>query len=174
MRDMHTHNEILVEAPLERCFEAASDVERWPEILSHYRRVVFTRQDGHGSGRVRMEAVRHFGPLPWPIWWESEMNCDRPTGEIRYRHVGGITRGMDVTWRLEPDGAATRVVITHDWDGPGWPLIGGFAARKVIGPRFVHVVAGRTLAGIKRAVERSSETRPREAVDPAPGDGGKA
>lgn len=174
MKDMRTHNEILVEAPLDPCFEAASDVERWPEILSHYRRVVFTRQDGGGGGRVRMEAVRRFGPLPWPVWWESEMRSDRPAGEIHYRHVGGITRGMEVTWRLEPDGAATRVVITHDWAGPGWPLIGRFAARRVIGPRFVRVVAGRTLAGIKRAVERPAEARTRDGTDPIPGRRGTA
>lgn len=173
MREMHTHNEILVEAPLDPCFEAASAVERWPEILPHYRRVVFTRRDVRGGGCVRMEAIRRFGPLPWPVWWESEMSSDRPAGEIRYRHVGGITRGMKVTWRLEPAGAATRVVITHDWVGPGWPLIGGFAARKVIGPRFVHVVAGRTLAGIKRAVERPGEARP-EGIEPPPRNEGGA
>jgi len=148
---MHTYNETRIAGPPERCFRASADVERWPEILSHYREVRFTRTGA--SPRVLMRAVRSFGPLPYPIWWESDMEVDAEGGVVRYRHVDGITSGMDVEWRLTPDGDGTRIVIVHDWTGPSWPLIGGFAARRVIGPHFVHVVAGRTLAGIKRAVE---------------------
>lgn len=149
---MHTHNEILIRAPLEACFEAAADVERWPDILPHYREVRMT-----APGRVLMRAVRRFGPLPYPIWWESEMEADPEEGTVRYRHVAGITAEMDVEWRLRPDPAGTHIEIVHDWSGPGWPLIGGLAARRVIGPHFVHVVAGRTLRGIKRAVEDRQE-----------------
>lgn len=159
---MHTHNEILIRAPLEECLRAASDVERWPEILPHYRRVRFLRKDGPGRGRVEMAAVRRFGPVPWPVWWASEMETDHDAAEVHYHHVDGITEGMDVVWRLEPGeedrpsaAPLTRVVIVHEWAGPGWPLIGGFAARRVIGPHFVHVVADRTLAGIRRSLERT-------------------
>jgi len=60
---------------------------------------------------------------------------------------------MEVEWRLEPRDGKTHIVIVHDWTGPGWPFIGDIAARHVICPRFVHVVAGRTLAGIKRSIE---------------------
>lgn len=153
---MHTHNEIVIRASLEDCLRAASEVERWPEILPHYRRVRFVRRDGPGRGRVEMAAVRSIGPLPWPVWWESEMVTDREAAEVRYHHVDGITEGMDVLWRFEPadgDAGATRIVILHDWPGPGWPLIGGFAAGRVIGPHFVHVVADRTLDGIRRSLE---------------------
>ena len=155
---MHTHNEILIRAPVEDCLRAASDVERWPEILPHYRRVTFLRKDGPGRGRVEMAAVRRFGPLPWPVWWASEMETDHEANEVRYHHVDGITKGMDVVWRFEPrneagDPPLTRVVIVHDWEGPDWPVIHGIAARWVIGPRFVHVVADRTLEGIRRSLE---------------------
>lgn len=156
---MHTRNEILIRAPREPCLAAASEVERWPEILPHYRDVHFTRRDGPDRGRVRMSAYRHFGVVPWPTWWESEMAVDREAGEIRYRHVAGITEGMDVLWTLEAAGPSrggvprTRIVVLHDWDGPGWPLVGGLAARRVIGPHFIRVVADRTLAGVRRAAE---------------------
>jgi hypothetical protein len=73
--------------------------------------------------------------------------------EVRYRHIRGITRGMDVVWRLVPDGSRTRVTIVHEWDGPRWPLISSIAANLVIGPVFVHGIASRTLAGIARYVE---------------------
>src|SRR4028119_424155 len=75
---------------------------------------------------------------------------------VLYRHVDGITTGMDVEWSFTglPDGT-TRVKIVHEWaTGPRWPIPGG--ARRVIGdavigPVFIHHVASRTLAGIKRA-----------------------
>ncbi len=101
-----------------------------------------------------MAAWRPFGPLKYPVWWVSEMTLDRPAGAIHYRHVRGITRGMKVTWRLvELDGGGVDVEIVHTWDGPAWPLIGRLAADLVIGPVFIHGVASRTLAGIKRAAE---------------------
>lgn len=154
---MHTRNEIFIRAPLEACLAAASDVERWPEILPHYRWVTFQRKDGPGAGRVEMAAWRKFGSLGYPVWWVSEMQTDRKAGIVRYHHVDGITTGMDVEWLFEETDAGTRVVIVHDWSGPRWPVIGGLAARRVIGPQFIHVVADRTLAGVRASVESAQE-----------------
>ena len=142
-------------APLASVFEAASEVERWPAILSHYRWV--RRLEG---SLVEMAAWRPFGPLRYPTWWVSEMTLDRAAGEIRYRHVRGITRGMKVVWRMVEvgggSGGGVDVEVVHTWDGPAWPLIGRLAADLVIGPVFVHGIASRTLAGIKRAVEHAA------------------
>lgn len=151
---MITHNEIRMAAPLERCFHVAADVERWPEILPHYRWVRFRRHDGFGRGLVEMAARRMFGRIGYPIWWVSEMWADDSTPAVRYRHVEGVTRGMDVEWRFHAKAQHTRVEIVHDWPrGPNWPLIGRFAANQVIGPVFIHHVAGQTLEGVKQAVE---------------------
>lgn len=160
---MHTHNEVFIRAPLETCLAAASDVERWPAILSHYRWVTFKRKDGPGAGLVEMAAWRAFGPVKYPVWWVSEMRTDAAAGVVRYRHVDGITKGMDVEWILEAQGPGTRVSIVHDWPGPRWPLIGRLAARAVIGPWFIHVVADRTLAGVRAAVE--SEQPPAREIE---------
>jgi ribosome-associated toxin RatA of RatAB toxin-antitoxin module len=143
---------MLVRADVARCFAHASDVERWPEWLPHYRWVRFltTRVNG---GLVEMAAYRPFGPVGWPTWWVSEMTIEPDVPRVRYRHVRGITTGMDVAWEFAPEGGGTRVTITHWWDGPRWPLIGRFAAEAVIGPVFVHGIASRTLAGIARAAE---------------------
>jgi hypothetical protein len=78
---------------------------------------------------------------------------------VLYRHVDGITTGMDVEWTFEDRGdGSTLVRIVHDWDaGPAWPLpspLRKAIGSAVIGPVFIHHVASRTLAGIKRAVER--------------------
>jgi len=145
---VRTVDRIRMRAPFERVYAAASAVERWPSILPHYRRVRVL-----GRGLVEMAAWRPFGPLRYPTWWVSEMTLDRDAGEIRYRHVRGITRGMDVVWRLAREGDGVAVEIVHTWTGPNWPLIGRLAAELVIGPVFIHGIASRTLAGIKRAVE---------------------
>jgi ribosome-associated toxin RatA of RatAB toxin-antitoxin module len=149
---MRTVDRLTVRAPADRMFEAAADVERWPERLPHYRWVRFGRRRPDG-GLVEMAAVRPFGPLAWPVWWESEMWIDRAQREVRYRHVRGITAGMDVTWSVDPHGEETEVTIVHTWRGPEWPLIRVPAAAWVIGPLFVHGIASRTLAGLARMVE---------------------
>ncbi len=149
---MRTVDRARIQAPVARVLAAASDVERWPERLSHYRwvRVLERRPDG---GLVEMAAWRPFGVVGYPTWWVSEMRVDRTTPAVHYRHVRGITAGMDVVWHFEPDGDGTNVTIVHQWTGPRWPLIGPAAAALVIGPVFVHGIASRTLAGIKRHVE---------------------
>lgn len=137
----------------ERVFRHAADVERWPAILPHYRSVRFRRSGGEGHRVVEMAADRPFGLLNWPTWWVSEMWVTPPRREVRYRHIEGITRGMEVLWSVESEAGGTRASIVHQWDGPAWPLIRGPAARWVIMPVFVHGIASRTLAGIGRAAE---------------------
>lgn len=140
-------------APVDRVFQAAADVERWPSLLPHYRWVVM-RERRPGGGVVEMAAWRPFGLLKYPTWWVSRMETDRARGEVRYRHIAGITRGMEVVWRLVPADGGTDVTIIHEWEGPAWPLVGRPAASFVIGPVFVHGIASRTLAGIARHVEQ--------------------
>jgi len=151
---MRTVDRITMRAPLERVFALARDVERWPALLSHYRwvRVLERRPDG---ARVEMAAWRPFGPAPlrYPTWWVSEMEVERARPVIRYRHVAGLTAGMDVRWELVDQGGSVAVEIVHEWAGPRWPLIGRLAADVVIGPVFVHGIASRTLAGLRRHAE---------------------
>jgi ribosome-associated toxin RatA of RatAB toxin-antitoxin module len=138
-------------------FQVAADVERWPDVVPHYRWVRFHRKDGFGRGVVEMAAWRDFaGPLRYPTWWKSEMEADPHTPIVRYHHIGGVTKGMDVRWEFEPQERGTLVRIVHEWDGPAWPLISQFAADHVIGPHFVSVIAGRTLAAICTEAERRS------------------
>lgn len=151
---MVTVDGLVIRAPVDRVLDLAADVERWPDILAHYRWVRFLERHNDG-GTVEMAAWRPFGLLRYPTWWVSEMTVDRPTREIRYRHVRGITSGMDVVWRLAPDAEGVRVTVVHQWRGPPWPLVGTLAARLVIGPVFVHGIAARTLAGLKRFAEEA-------------------
>ncbi len=153
-RPMHTIDERLVRAPVRVIFDIARLVEHWPAYLAHYRWVRFRERARDGGGIVDMAAWRPFGPVAWPTWWRSEMAVDHERPAVRFRHIAGVTRGMDVEWTFTPEGnSATRVRIEHVWNGPAWPVIGIFAASAVIGPVFVHGIASRTLEGLGRVAE---------------------
>jgi hypothetical protein len=121
--------------------------------------VRFRERAPDGGGLVEMSAYRPFGVVGWPTWWLSEMSVDPARPAVRFRHVGGITKGMDVEWSFEQVAEGTHVRIVHVWDGPRWPLIGILAATVVIGPVFVHGIASRTLAGLAHAAERVAQGR---------------
>lgn len=155
-RVMETIDERIVRAPISTIFDIARSVEQWPAYLRHYRFVRFRERATDGGGVVEMSANRPFGIANWPTWWLSEMSVDAEAPNVRFRHIGGITIGMDVEWSFHEVAGGTHVRLVHVWDGPRWPLIGVFAATSVIGPVFIHGIASRTLEGLARAAERQA------------------
>ena len=155
---MRTVDTIRIAAPPDRVFAAAREVERWPDLLAHYRWVrLLEGTTTHGV--VEMAAWRPFGPVRWPTWWKSRMESDPERRVVRYRHIGGITTGMDVEWAITPDAdraGGSLVTLLHWWEGPSWPLIRRPAAEWVIGPVFVHGIASRTLSGLRAHLENPS------------------
>jgi len=150
---MKTVDHTSVHGPIERAFETASAVELWPDFLPHYRWVRMLSRDGN-SGLVEMAAWRPFGIFKYPTWWVSEMTVVPNEFRVLYKHVRGITKGMDVEWRLIENAGSVDITIVHQWAGPQWPLIGKLAADLVIGPVFIHAIASRTLAGVKEHTEQ--------------------
>ena len=106
------------------------------------------------NGLVEMAAWRPFGVVKYPTWWVSEMSILPSESRVLYKHVRGITTGMDVEWHLTENADTVDITIVHEWTGPNWPLIGGLAANLVIGPVFIHAIASRTLAGVKTHTEQ--------------------
>jgi hypothetical protein len=90
------------------------------------------------------------GPLP--VRWEAVQRPLPDEQRIEFIHTGGVTRGMQVAWRFEPTPTGWDVSIEHELD-LRWPLIGGWAARHVIGPQFIEAIARRTLRGVKALAE---------------------
>ena len=153
-KQMTTVDEQLVRAPLLRIFRLAAEVERWPALLSHYRFVRYVERRSDGGGIVDMSANRPFGIVQWPTWWRSRMQV-KPQG-IRFTHIEGVTKGMEVEWTFAEVPQGTHVRILHMWDGPAVPVVGASAATMVIGPVFVHGIASRTLAGLAAHAEREA------------------
>lgn len=137
----------LVRAPFERIFDLAAAVERWPQILPHYRyvRPIF---DPNGERRFAMGARR--GPIP--VRWEAIQRPLRDERRIEFVHTGGVTEGMRVAWRFDEAEGAVDVSIEHRLE-LDWPLVGAFAARHVIGPHFIEAIAGWTLRRIGALAE---------------------
>lgn len=153
---MFTENVAWFPCPPRRAFELARDVDRWPALLPHYRRVRFHRGAPATGGVVEMAARRDFGPFPWPVWWVSRMAVNEAEGTIRYTHLAGVTRGMEVLWRIEPGGSFSRVSIVHAWTGgPGFAgPAADYVGRRIIGPHFVYHIAGETLKYLTFAAAR--------------------
>jgi len=61
---MRTENCLVIDAPAERIYQLAASIERWPEILPHYRWVTIFRDDG-STRLVEMAATRDGFPIKW-------------------------------------------------------------------------------------------------------------
>jgi hypothetical protein len=91
-----------------------------------------------------------------PVSWTAEQRLFPDEPRMTFRHVRGVTRGMDVEWSFTPIEGGTRVAIHHDLR-LRWPLIGGLVADRIIGPFFVRAIAGRTLRRFKEIVEADAD-----------------
>jgi len=146
---MRTANTVQMAGDLDHIVALAVDTERWPEILPHYRWVRLLEGDGDHK-TVEMAARRD----RIPVRWRAIQDVDRtgPTPVIRFRHIGGVTKGMEVAWLFEQGPDAVSVTIDHEFTPP-WPLVGNLIADRIIGPQFVEAIANKTLATIKGIVE---------------------
>jgi ribosome-associated toxin RatA of RatAB toxin-antitoxin module len=155
---LHTKNEILIRAEAAEVYGLAAPVEHWPEILPHYRWVRVLEDDGEGRRLVEMAALRNL----IPVRWRAEQLLFPDVPRIVFRHVGGVTKGMEVEWVFAPQGdGVVRVSILHDLERglAGWPLVGGAVADGIVGPFFVSNIAGKTLGRIKELAEAGARRR---------------
>jgi ribosome-associated toxin RatA of RatAB toxin-antitoxin module len=144
---VHTETKVRIEGSPEEVFGYAARVEDWPSLLPHYRSVRVI--EARGNERiVEMRARRD----RIPVWWWARQVVLPSEHRIRYTHLRGVTRGMEVEWRLESNAGGVVVTIVHDLR-LRWPLVGGVVADWIIGPMFVEPIAGATLRRIKMLVE---------------------
>ncbi len=109
---MHSTIGIDVAAPPELVFALARDVERWERLLPHYARSRAVERRADGSLVVDFVARRPLIGvlgLGLPVAWRSRTWTEPATRRLRFVHVAGATRGMDVTWRIEPTAGGCRV-----------------------------------------------------------------
>ena len=149
---MHLENTITIEGDPDRIFQLAANIQDWPDILPHYR-------------YVRIEEMTDLVKVAWmgasrsgvPVKWRARQELRPEELTIRFKHIGGISRGMDVEWRIEPEGHGVHVSISHELTYD-IPLVGPLFARYIVGGLFVHNIAGKTLRCIKKIVEAEARS----------------
>ncbi|MBI3327671.1 MAG: SRPBCC family protein [Nitrospinae bacterium] len=143
---MHTENRITIHGDLRKIFQLAAQVEKWPQILPHYRGIKVLQRRKRRTV-VEMAAQRTRFPVRWTAVQEVF-----PYERITYKHIKGITAGMDVTWTFTPTEGGVEILITHDF-ASSLPAIGNFFSKYIVGGLFVKPIAGKTLRYMKQVME---------------------
>ena len=148
---MQTVNEIEIRGEADqivrRIFQLAADIQDWPTLLPHYRYMHVLEQSDQYK-------VADFGATRdgFPVKWRARQELFPETLRITFAHIGGVTKGMWVEWRLEKHSSGVHVTIDHVLDYPV-PILGPLFARYIVGKMFVENIAGKTLRCIKAKVE---------------------
>lgn len=146
---MFTENKIRIRGTPEQVRLWVLNIASWPRFFPHYRFV--TVHERRGKQTVATMAARHRG---LPLRWTSilhDVGGVSPQPLATFRHIRGITKGMEVEWHVIPlDEKYTEVRILHRLS---WPRGTRWAAQKIVGDIFVRGVASKTLAMVKYYVE---------------------
>lgn len=143
---MHSTIAIEIQAPADDVFALVERVEHWPEFLPHYR---WVRRKGVAGGSRILEMAAWRG---WyPVRWTSRVSAEPATRRLRFTHVAGPTRGMEVEWQIDAGECGARAAIVHDYRS-SLPLAGRLY-EWVVGHLFIDAVAGRTLRRVKQVAE---------------------
>ncbi len=159
---MHSTISIDVAAPPELVFRLCRDVERWHVLLPHYARSKAVRKVPGSPLIVDFVARRPLFAmlgLGLAVAWRARAWSEPETRRLRFVHVAGATKGMDVTWRIEPSASGAMISIDHDFR----PRLPGFAA--FVDRGFTRPIAGRTLATFK-ALAEALAAEPHETAAP--------
>jgi aromatase len=152
-----------ISAPPEAVFALAADIARWPERLPHYLYVRILARTGNET-EAAMAARR--GLIP--VFWTALQTVDAPALRIRFRHLRGVTKGMEVLWTFEDEDGGTRATVVHDLE-LRWPVAGPWFARRVIEQGFIRPIACRTLRRFKEVAEEEAAAAERIAPVSASG-----
>jgi len=151
---VHSTIAIEIAAPPELVFRLARPVDRWDQLLAHYGRSRIRERRADGGLLVDFIARRPLIPIlgvGLPVAWRARTWSEPETRRLRFVHVAGVTKGMDVTWHIESAEAGCRVSIDHDFR----PRTPGLAA--LVDRWFTRPIAGRTLATFKALAEAAAE-----------------
>ena len=114
---------IDVAAPVEHVFETFSQLERFPEFMTHVREV-HVRGDGTSQWVVA-------GPAGRTISWEAVTTRLEPNRLIAWRTLPGSSVEHAGLLRFEPTPGGTRVLVTMSYTPPAGAL--GHAVARLFG-----------------------------------------
>ncbi|MBC7328168.1 SRPBCC family protein [bacterium] len=123
--------EIEINAPLEKVFEIAQDVEEYPHFMPSIKSVRILEKEGD---RRITEWVGRVEELGRTITWKEEDIWDKERGECRFRGFEGDFNKYEGVWIFQRKGEGTLVRLKIEYE-MHIPLIGvllqGLIKRKV-------------------------------------------
>jgi len=110
----HTHNEIVIDAPMELVWSMTNDVESWPDLFSEYASAEILGRDGD-TVRFRLTMRPDENGVSWS--WVSERTPVPRTREVRARRIEtGPFAYMNIHWKYEEtDTGGVRMIWTQDF-----------------------------------------------------------
>jgi uncharacterized membrane protein len=141
---------LVIDAPVDRVYELAQDIERLPEFLPNVERVTVQRREGGG---VVSEWVGRVPEFNRNISWVEHDTWDEQARRCEFRSVSGDWDQYDGTWTFSAEGDGTRVVLHIRYEY-NVPLIGPLI-RKLL-QKLVARSADETLEGLRRMAEEST------------------
>lgn len=143
------HSERFIDAPVERVYSLAKDVERLPEFLPNLERVTIRSRDGEQAVSEWVGLVPEFKrKLSWveeDTWNDAQRRCT-------FRSVSGDWDRYDGVWSFAANGDGTDVSlnITYEYNVP---LIGPLIKKLL--HKLVARSANETLEGLSRMAEET-------------------
>ncbi len=144
-------SKIVVNAPVERVYEVARDIERFPEFMDDVVEVEILEQTGdrqvsHWVGRIE-EFNRTIEWTEEDYWNDAERRCD-------FTMLEGDFTAYSGTWRFEPDEEGTLVTLVVEYEY-NVPLIGPLIKRLLY--KKVQANCDNMLAAIKSEAEKAQK-----------------
>jgi len=143
------HSERFIDAPVERVYSLAKDVERLPEFLPNVERVTIRSREG---ARTVSEWVGLVPEFKRKLVWVEEDDWDDAGRRCTFRSVSGDWDRYDGVWSFSAEGDGTQVTldITYEYNVP---LIGPLI-RKLL-HKLVARGADETLEGLARMAQET-------------------
>jgi uncharacterized membrane protein len=110
-RALTVRRTIIVNAPVDRVFEAWTHYENFPQFMSHVREV-----QARAGGRSRWVVA---GPGGFSVEWETEVTAEVPEQVVAWRTVPGSRVDHAGIVRFDPVPGGTRVEIRMTYSPPG-------------------------------------------------------
>jgi ribosome-associated toxin RatA of RatAB toxin-antitoxin module len=140
--------EALIQAPPQKVYELAKDIERFPEFLPNVQQVSITEREGGRVVSAWVGLVPEFKrTIKWveeDVWNDADLSC-------QFRLLSGDWDRYDGTWSFTPQesGTRARLTITYEYNVP---LIG--ALIKQLLRKLVQRNVEETVGGLKQQAER--------------------
>lgn len=139
---------IVINAPVERVYEIARDIERFPEFMDDVVEVTILEQTPERQVSRWVGLIEEFKrTLQWTeedFWNEAERTCE-------FRMLEGDFSAYRGTWTFTPDEQGTLVTLVVEYEY-NVPLIGALIKRLL--HKKVQANCDNMLAAIKAEAER--------------------